>query len=73
MKGNLRDKRSDPWLRANAPSKAAADPKQMAKTRTNHNRVFAWFASRRPQALTEASLEASLNNSVKATSWTALL
>jgi hypothetical protein len=26
MKGNLRDKRRDPWHRANAPSKAAADP-----------------------------------------------
>jgi hypothetical protein len=25
-KGNLRVKRRDPWLRANAPSKAAADP-----------------------------------------------
>jgi hypothetical protein len=26
MKGNLRVKRRDPWHRANAPSKAAADP-----------------------------------------------
>ena len=26
MKGNLREKRRDPWHRANAPSKAAADP-----------------------------------------------
>ncbi len=26
MKGNLRDKRSDPWLRANASPKATADP-----------------------------------------------
>jgi len=25
-KSNLRVKRRDPWLRANAPSKAAADP-----------------------------------------------
>jgi hypothetical protein len=25
-KGNLRDKRRDPWLRANAPSKTVADP-----------------------------------------------
>ena len=27
MKGNLRDKRRDPWLRANALPKAAADLK----------------------------------------------
>ena len=26
MKGNLREKRRDPWHRANAPSKTAADP-----------------------------------------------
>jgi hypothetical protein len=26
MKSNLRDKRRDPWHRANAPSQAAADP-----------------------------------------------
>ena len=26
MKGNLREKRRDPWHRANALSKAAADP-----------------------------------------------
>src|SRR5580693_8818550 len=33
----------------------------MAKTRIrSHKRVFAWFASRRPQTPAEASLEASL-------------
>jgi hypothetical protein len=33
-KGNLRVKRRDPWHRANAPSKAVADPEPVVKTRT---------------------------------------
>jgi len=33
IKSNLREKRRDPWLRANAPSKAAADPVLMVETR----------------------------------------
>jgi len=32
-KGSLRVKRRDPWLWANAPSKAVADPEPVAKTR----------------------------------------
>jgi hypothetical protein len=32
IKGNLREKRRDPWLRANAPSKAVADPEPVVKT-----------------------------------------
>jgi hypothetical protein len=32
-KSNLREKRRDPWLRANAPSKAVADPEPVVKTR----------------------------------------
>jgi len=41
-------KRRDPWLRANAPSKAAADPELSGEDATNrsHRRVFTWFASR---------------------------
>ncbi len=47
MKGNLRGKRSDPWLRANAPPNAVADPEQTVKTRSrNRRRVLTWFASR---------------------------
>jgi hypothetical protein len=43
---NLRVKRRDPWLRANAPSKAVADPGLVVETRrANHRRVFIWFAS----------------------------
>jgi hypothetical protein len=33
-KCNLRVKRRDPWFRANAPSKAVADPEPVVKTRT---------------------------------------
>jgi len=33
IKSNLREKRRDPWLRANAPSKAVADPEPVVKTR----------------------------------------
>jgi len=32
--GNLREKRPDPWLRANALPKAAADPELKVQTRT---------------------------------------
>ena len=41
-------KRRDPWLRANAPSKAVADPELSGEdaTNNNHRRVFTWFASR---------------------------
>jgi len=33
MERNLREKRRDPWTRANAPSKAVADPEPVVKTR----------------------------------------
>ena len=33
IKSNLREKRRDPWLRANAPSKAVADSEPVVKTR----------------------------------------
>lgn len=40
-------KRRDPWSRANAPSKAVADPEPVVKTRTkNYRRVLTWFAGR---------------------------
>ncbi len=32
IKRNLREQRRDPWLRANAPSKAVADPEPVVKT-----------------------------------------
>jgi len=34
IKGNLREKRRDPWPRANAPLKTVADPGPVVKTRT---------------------------------------
>jgi hypothetical protein len=34
IESNLREKRRDPWLGANAPSKTVADPKPVVKTRT---------------------------------------
>jgi hypothetical protein len=34
QKSNLRVKRRDPWPRANAPAKPAADPEPVVKTRT---------------------------------------
>ncbi len=46
-KGNLRVKRRDPWPRANAPSKAAADPELIGRDADQkHSRVWTWFASR---------------------------
>jgi hypothetical protein len=33
IKSNLREQRRDPWLGANAPSKAVADPEPVVKTR----------------------------------------
>ena len=33
IKSNLREKRRDPWPRANAPSQAVADPETVVKTR----------------------------------------
>jgi hypothetical protein len=41
-------KRRDPWPRANAPSKAAADPELSGEdaTKRSHRRVLTWFASR---------------------------
>ena len=46
-KGNLRVKRRDPWHRANALSKAAADPELSGQDADNKNRrVLAWFVSR---------------------------
>jgi len=33
IKCNLREKRRDPWFRANAPPKAVADPESVVKTR----------------------------------------
>jgi len=47
IKGSLREKRRDPWLGANAPSKAAADPEPVVKTRKQiRRRVLTWFADR---------------------------
>jgi hypothetical protein len=47
IKGNLREQRRDPWPRANAPPKVAADPEPVVKTRTKiRRRVLTWFASR---------------------------
>jgi len=46
-KGNLRDKRRDPWLRANAPSKAVADPELSGSdAKWSYRRVWTWFAGR---------------------------
>ena len=46
-KSNLRGKRRDPWHRANALSKTAADPALSGEDADNsHRRVFTWFVSR---------------------------
>jgi len=46
-KSNLRVKRRDPWHRANALSKAAADPELSGKDAgKSYRRVLTWFASR---------------------------
>ena len=39
IKRNLREQRRDPWLRANAPSKAVADPEPVVKTRTKKSQA----------------------------------
>jgi len=47
IKGNLREKRRDPWPRANASPQAMADPRPVVKTRTKiRRRVLTWFAGR---------------------------
>ena len=47
IKGNLREKRRDPWPRANASPQAMADPWPVVKTRTKiRRRVLTWFAGR---------------------------
>jgi len=47
IKGSLREKRRDPWFRANASSQAMADPEPVVKTRQKiRRRVLTWFASR---------------------------
>ena len=47
IKSNLREKRRDPWPRANASPKAMADPWPVVKTRTKiRRRVLTWFAGR---------------------------
>jgi hypothetical protein len=47
IKGNLREKRRDPWPRANASPQAMADPEPVVKTRTKiRRRVLTWFAGR---------------------------
>ena len=46
-KGNLRVKRRDPWRRANALPKAAADPAPNGQeAKENRRRVLTWFAGR---------------------------
>ena len=46
-KSNLRVKRRDPWLRANALSKTAADlGLNGGDADSSFKRVFTWFASR---------------------------
>ena len=39
IKGSLREKRRDPWLGANAPSRAVADPKPVVKTRESKSQA----------------------------------
>jgi len=39
LKGNLREKRRDPWLWANASPEAMADPKPVVKTRTRESQA----------------------------------
>ncbi len=76
IKGNLREKRRDPWPRANAPSKAAADPEPVVKTRTKiRRRVLTWFASRwRNHQPKRAEKPHSINQRARKTGhWTALL
>jgi hypothetical protein len=47
IKGNLREKRRDPWFRANAPSKAVADLEPSGQdANENRRRVLSWFVSR---------------------------
>lgn len=47
IKRNLREKRRDPWPRANAPPKAVAVPEPVVKTRREiRRRVLTWFAGR---------------------------
>lgn len=47
IKGNLREKRRDPWFGANASSKAMADPEPVVKTRKQiRRRVLTWFVGR---------------------------
>jgi hypothetical protein len=39
LKGNLREKRRDPWLWANASPEAMADPKPVVKTRKKESQA----------------------------------
>jgi hypothetical protein len=39
IKCNLREKRRDPWPRANAPTKSVADPEPVVKTRTKKSQA----------------------------------
>ena len=56
IKRNLREQRRDPWLRANAPSKAVADPEPVVKTRTKKSQACLDLVCRPvAQPLAEAS------------------
>jgi len=71
-KSNLRVKRPDPWHWANASPKAVADPAQNGRDIKSQRSLD---LVRKPalQTPVQASQEASLNNSVTARRWTALL
>jgi hypothetical protein len=56
IKGSLREKRRDPWLWANASSKAMADPKPVVKTRATDSQACLDLVCRPvAQPLAEAS------------------
>ena len=56
LKGNLREKRRDPWLWANASPEAMADPKPVVKTRTRESQACLDLVCRPvAQPLAEAS------------------
>ena len=50
MKGNLRDKRRDPWHGANALPKAAADPALIGEDADNKQSQACLYLVRRPVA-----------------------
>src|SRR5437899_10360238 len=74
IKSNLRVKRRDPWHRANAPSKAAADQAHSGEDANLETQTCLYLVCRPvAQPSVQASRKASLNNPAIERSWTALL